>query len=100
MNSTVSNIMSSIHLIKNHAKNFYDSVQKLDSTDINASFYVTKLKKLAAQHLDLLNEAERQAGFLSNINKQNDVRKKFELNRKMQREQYEIRKQKRQGVVK
>ena len=100
MNSTVSNVLASIQQVKNQAKTFYDSVQKLDSTDINASFYVTKLKKLAAQHLDVLNEAERQAGFLSNINKQNDARKKFELNRKMQREQYENRKQKRQGVIK
>jgi ArsR family metal-binding transcriptional regulator len=78
-------------IIKNQSKQLADILAALDHPEFNVKTYLVRIKKLSFQSLDILNEIERQTGFLKNEIKNYEQRKQAEENRKKSAEEAEQR---------
>lgn len=83
--------LNSVRTIKNQSKQLADFLSTLDHTEFNVKTYLTRVKKLSFQSLDVLNEIERQIGFLNNEINNYEHRKQAEESRKKSAQQAEER---------
>lgn len=67
------------------SKRLADSISSLEHNDMAIRNYLTRIKRLSLQSLDLLTEAQRQLSFLSNEYNNYDLKKRMRERRESTR---------------
>ena len=81
----IKGISKDLILFKQQAKNIYDGISGLQHNDMGIKIWLTKLKRLSLQSLDLSNEIDRQLNFLNNEYKNYSDRQKRNSERKLKK---------------
>lgn len=84
---------------KKQAFNLSNSIKDLEHTDMSIQTYINKVKKLSFQSLDLLQEMERQFGFLANTIKNYELRENLKKRNLQKRKELESRRQRRRDEL-
>jgi len=66
MNNQIKEIQNELQTFLNSVKNLTNKTHSLQSKDYAIKNYIMKINKLMLQHLDVIQETQRQLNFLTN----------------------------------
>jgi len=76
------NLQNSIIKMKNHSQQLMNEISSIKEKDVSAHYYVSNLKRLSLQSLDLFNAMQRQVNFLSNQKKFIEIKERTSYKRR------------------
>lgn len=87
--------INAVNQVKQRILQMNGEIGNLQHKDIAVNNYLNRAKKLSLQSIDLMNELQRQLSFLTNENRNYQIRQRMEERRKEDDKQRQARRERR-----